>query len=168
MPVRCATPGRMRNLPVSAFLPIQLSEHAWPLDPRLGGVALQKLTSGTSRGARRTFVVRRIVVELAVLANLEAVAESQFEAPITVFVSHAKADIEREPKVTKRLIESLRRDQPIEAWVDSGDITAGSKFDEAIEHGVKGLRSLSLRTLTPHANGAAKKFCSPRSTSALW
>ena len=115
--------------PGARFLPIQLSEHAWPLDPRLGGVAFAKAYLEPAEGARRTFVVRRIVVELCrYLANLEAVAESQFEAPITVFVSHAKADIEREPKVTKRLIESLRQDQPIEAWVDSGDITAGSKF----------------------------------------
>ena len=129
------------------FLPIQLSETAWPLDPRLDGVAFAKAYLEAADGARRAFVVRRIVVELCrYLAHLEAVAESQFEAPITVFVSHAKADIEREPKVTKRLIECLRQDQPIEAWIDSGDIAAGSKFADAIERGVKRTSLLAVLT----------------------
>ena len=159
----------MRNLPVSAFC---RSNSLSTRGRSIRGLEEWRLPKPIWNQPRCSPNLRRAPDRRRAcryLANLEAVAESQFEAPITVFVSHAKADIEREPKVTKRLIESLRQDQPIEAWVDSGDITAGSKFGEAIEHGVKGLRySLSLRTLTPHANGAAKKFCSPRSTSALW
>jgi hypothetical protein len=135
--------------PAVRFLPIQLSENAWPLDPRLKGLSFAKAYLEPTDGARRAFVVRRIVVELCrYLANLEAVAESQFEAPITVFLSHTKADIEREPKVTRLLIECLRQDQPIEAWVDSGDITAGSKFAEAIERGVKRTSLLAVLTDT--------------------
>jgi hypothetical protein len=131
------------------FVPIQLSENAWPLNERLKGVSFAKAFLQPAGGAREAFVVRRLVVELCrYLSNLEAVAESQFEAPITLFLSHAKADLEQEPKVTKRLIESLREDQPIEAWVDSGDIASGSKFAEAIERGVKRTSLLSVLTDT--------------------
>ena len=135
--------------PGARFVPIQLSESAWPLDPRLQGLAFAKAFLQPAGDARRAFVVRRIVVELCrYLANLEPVAESQFEAPITVFVSHAKADIEKEPKVTARLIEALQQDQPIEAWVDSGDIAAGSKFADAIEGGVRRTSLLAVLTDT--------------------
>jgi SLOG cluster2/TIR domain len=135
--------------PGARFLPIQLSEHAWPLNSRLQGLSFAKAYLEPGDDLRRAFVMRRVVVELCrYLAKLEAVAESQFEAPITVFVSHAKADIERDPKVTKRLIECLRQDQPIEAWVDSGDIATGSKFADAIEHGVKRTSLLAVLTDT--------------------
>src|SRR5262249_39034090 len=120
------------------FVAFQLSENAWPLDPRLKGLNFPKAHLQAEGAARNAFVVRRIVVDLCrYLLNLAAVAESQFEAPITLFLSHTKADIDREPRVTRSLIKSLSGDQPIKTWVDSGDIAAGSKFAEAIEGGVK-------------------------------
>ena len=65
---------------------------------------------------------------------------------LRLFLSHTKADLNKEPRVTQRLIESLRGDQPIEAWVDSGDIQAGSKFAEAIERGVERTSLLAVLT----------------------
>ena len=131
------------------FVPLQLSENAWPLDPRLEQVSFAKAHLQAAGDARNAFVVRRVVVELCrYLSNLEAVAESQFKAPVTLFLSHTKADLEKEPRVTRRLIEFLSVDQPIEAWVDSGDITTGSKFAEAIELGVKRASLLAVLTDT--------------------
>jgi hypothetical protein len=131
------------------FVSLQLSEYAWPLDPRLNGVSFAKAHLQAAGDARNAFVVRRIVVDLCrYLSNLEAVTDSQFEAPITLFLSHTKADLDREPRVTTSLIESLRGDQPIKAWVDSGDIATGSKFAEAIEGGVKRTSLLAVLTDT--------------------
>jgi hypothetical protein len=119
-------------------VPFQLSENAWPLDARLKEVSFTKAHLQAVGEARDAFVVRRIVVELCrYLSNLDKVAESAFQAPITVFLSHTKADLKKKPRVTQRLIKCLSEDQPIEAWVDSGDIQAGSKFAEAIERGVE-------------------------------
>ena len=99
--------------------------------------------------ARSAFVVRRIVVELCrYLANLGKVEESAFQAPITLFLSHTKADLNKEPRVTQRFIECLCEDQPIEAWVDSGDIQAGSKFAAAINRGVERTSLLAVLTDT--------------------
>ena len=135
--------------PTARFVPFQLSENAWPLDVRLREVSFAKGHLQTEGNARNAFVVRRIIVELCrYLSNLEAVAESQFEAPIKIFLSHTKADMDKEPQVTKRLIECLKEDQPIEAWVDSGEIAAGSKFAEAIERGVKRTSLLAVLTDT--------------------
>jgi SLOG cluster2/TIR domain len=135
--------------PPARFVPFQLSENAWPLDVRLKDVSFARAHLQSEGDARNAFVVRRIVVELCrYLSNLEAVAESHFEAPITLFLSHTKADIDKEPRVTKRLFECLKEDQPIEAWVDSGDIAAGSKFAEAIERGVRRTSLLTVLTDT--------------------
>ena len=131
----------------SRFVGFQLSEYAWPLDPRLKGTSFAKAYLQAEGDARKAFVVRRIVVELCrYLSNLEAVSESHDKAPITLFLSHTKADIEREPKVTKGFIAALTPDQPIEAWVDSGDIATGSKFADAIEQGIKHTSLLAVLT----------------------
>lgn len=128
-------------------VPLQLTENAWPLDPRLREVGFAKAYLHPEGDARNAFVVRRVVVELCrYLSNLEEVAESAFQAPITLFLSHTKTDLNKEPRVTQRLIECLRADQPIEAWVDSGDIQAGSRFADAIERGVQ--RNSLLAVLT--------------------
>src|SRR4029077_18725352 len=119
-------------------VPFQLSENAWPLDARLKEVSFAKAYLQPSAEARSAFVVRRIVVELCrYLANLDKVEESAFQAPITLFLSHTKADLNKEPRVTQRFIECLREDQPIEAWVDAGDIQLGSKYAEAINRGIE-------------------------------
>ena len=128
-------------------VPFQLSEHAWPLDARLREISFARAHLLREATQRSSFVVRRIVVELCrYLSNLDQVAASAFQAPITLFLSHTKADLEREPQVTHRLIECLREDQPIETWVDSGDIPTGSKFAEAIQRGIERTSLLAVLT----------------------
>ena len=127
-----------QNNAVARCVPFQLSENAWPLDARLKEVSFAKAYLLAAAEARSAFVMRRIVVELCrYLANLDKVEDSAFQAPITLFLSHTKADLNKAPRVTQRFIECLREDQPIEAWVDSGDIQAGSKFAEAIKRGIE-------------------------------
>src|SRR6478736_1821109 len=65
--------------PSARFVAFQLSENAWPLDPRLKGLNFPKAHLQAEGAARNAFVVRRIVVDLCrYLSNLAAVAESQF------------------------------------------------------------------------------------------
>jgi hypothetical protein len=130
-------------------VPFQLTESGWPLDARLNEVSFAKAHLQAAGESRNAFVVRRIVVELCrYLANLDKVAESAFQAPITLFLSHTKADLNKEPRVTQQFIECLRQDQPIEAWVDSGDIQTGSKFAEEIKRGVERTSLLAVLTDT--------------------
>jgi hypothetical protein len=44
------------------------------------------------------------------------------------------------------MIEALKADQPIDAWVDAGDIPTGSPFARAIEQGVQGSSLLVVLT----------------------
>ena len=138
-----------QNNAFARCVPFQLTENAWPLDARLKEVSFAKAFLRAAGEPRNAFVVRRIVVELCrYLSNLDKVDDSAFEAPITLFLSHTKADLNKEPRVTQQFIECLRQDQPIEAWVDSGDIQTGSKFAEAIKRGVERTSLLAVLTDT--------------------
>jgi hypothetical protein len=138
------------------FIPIQLSENAWPLDDRLNKINFAKAYLPPDGDIDRAFVIRRIVIDLCrYLSCLQSVALSKFKAPITIFLSHAKADLKKEPQVTLKLIDSLKGDQPIETWVDSGKIDTGSEFAEAIERGVEGTSLLAVLTDTY----ATRKWC---------
>ena len=119
---------------------------------------------------RNDWVARRIVIELCRFLAGQQSTDDQSTAPTELFLSHAKADLGAEPKVAQKLIDSLKADQPVDAWVDSGEIEAGSKFAEAITNGVKSaLRSWWFSpTTTRRANGVGKRRCSPRITSGPW
>lgn len=136
-------------------VPIQLSNHAWPLDLRLNEISFARAYLEPEGLTRTKFVVRRIVVELCRYLSGLQTGDDKSNAPITLFLSHAKADVDREPKVTEKLIDALGKNQPIDAWVDSGNIPTGSKFAEEIERGVR--NSSLLVVLTD--NYSSREFC---------
>lgn len=142
--------------PTARFVPFQLSENAWPLDEQLRELSFVKAHRQAAGETRDAFVIRRLVVELCrYLSDLAAVEDSRFEVPITLFLSHSKMDLEKEPRAAKALVDTLREDQPVEAWIDSGDIPAGSKFAEAIERGVRRTSLLAVLTDTY----ASREWC---------
>ncbi len=136
-------------------VPIQLEPNAWPLDDRLRGVSFARAFAQPAGEARNAFVVRRLVIELCrYLLNWET-DDPRSQAPVKLFLSHTKLDINDEPKVTQQLIAHLKQDEPVEAWVDSGSIPSGSEFAEAIEQGVE--RTSLLVVLTDQY--ATREWC---------
>ena len=136
-------------------VPIQLSQNAWPLDGRLNHVNFVRAFAELDGRRRNSLIARRLVVELCrYLSDLEPSGDLP-PAPVKLFLSHAKADIDVEPKVARELIKALSEDQPIEAWVDSGDITAGTSFSDEIQKGVKDTSLLVVLT----DNYAAREWC---------
>jgi hypothetical protein len=127
---QCSGPG-------SRCVPFQLTEDAWPLDDRLRPVSFSRAFGFVDAEQQARFVVRRTVVELCrFLQNLDA-GDATSKAPVKLFLSHAKADLGVDPRVVAKLIDALKEDQPVGAWVDSGDIPSGSKFAEEISRGVQ-------------------------------
>jgi hypothetical protein len=124
------------------FVPVQLSEAAWPLHDRFLQTNFLR-AFGQDRATRYSWLERRIVIEMC--RFLEGLGRGT-KAPIQVFLSHAKRDIDAEPKVFQTLIEHLVATQPVEAWIDSGKIETGSDFGQAIEDGVRGSAVLVLLT----------------------
>ncbi|WP_038164452.1 TIR domain-containing protein [Verrucomicrobium sp. BvORR106] len=132
------------------FVPVQLSGGAWPLDDRLRKVnflraflsdadlELDEATRKLKELKVTAAVVRRVVVELCrfLAALTQGAGNHSSKAPVRLFLSHTKLDMEKEPKVTKQFIACLTEEQPIEAWVDSGNIDTGSEFAKEIAEGV--------------------------------
>lgn len=136
-------------------VPMQLSKNAWPLDDRLCEVNFGRAFAVPDGVERNDWVTRRVVIELCrFLQGLET-TDDLSRAPTKLFLSHAKADINTEPRVALKVMELLGADQPVDAWVDSGDIETGSKFSEAISSGVK--RTSLLAILTD--NYSSREWC---------
>lgn len=135
-------------------VPMQLSENAWPLDARLRSVNFGRAFAQPDK-TRTAWVARRVVIELCRFLQGWEAAGDKSRAPTQLFLSHAKADLSVEPKVAQQFIDYLRADQPVDAWVDSGDIETGSRFAEAITNGVK--RTSVLSILTDHYS--SREWC---------
>lgn len=140
------------------FLPVQLHPDAWGFDERLTGINVIRAFAEPDPDARDALVVRRLVIELCrELRDWGSLQEPNPHAkgPVSLFLSHTKLDMEIEPKVTTALIDYLKHDQPVRAWVDSGDIEAGSPFAEAIERGVEDSSLLCVLT----DNYSTREWC---------
>ncbi len=136
-------------------VPLQLSENAWPLDDRLREVNFGRAYLSGEGTDRNAWVARRVVIELCRFLAGRQSTDDQSTAPTELFLSHAKADLNAEPRVAQQLIGMLTADQPVDAWVDSGEIETGSKFAEAITNGVK--RTSLLVILTD--NYSTREWC---------
>jgi SLOG cluster2/TIR domain len=141
--------------PDTRYIPVQLTSKAWPIDDCMREVSFARAHELPSENAKRAFVTRRVVVELCrFLCNLPQQDDSSI-APVTLFLSHTKVDLNIEPRVTLKIIEALGHDQPIKGWVDSGDIPSGSRFSDAIRKGVSETSLLVILT----DNYATREWC---------
>jgi hypothetical protein len=138
------------------FFPVQLDENAWDFDDRLGGINFIRAFAETDPVLRAELVVRRLIIELCrFLKRSPQDLSGKAAAPVTLFLSHTKLDIDAEPKVTHALMDYLDAAEPVKTWFDTGDIDAGSRFAEAIEQGV--MDSSLLCVLTD--NYSTREWC---------
>lgn len=135
-------------------VPVQLVQKAWPLDSRLEGTNFLRAVSGTAE-SRFELILRRLLIELCRFLEGETIGDSRSEAPITMFISHTKLDVDNEPRVVHRIVDTLNATQPIRTWFDSGDIDAGSLFEAKIREGVQNASLLCVLT----DNYASREWC---------
>ncbi len=135
-------------------LPIQLSEHAWPLDRRLRGVSFVRAFAEPT-GSRRAFIVRRIVTELCRYLHGDGIGGDRTEAPTKMFISHTKLDLKKKPRVVEVLKGFLDQAQPVKSWYDTGDIPGGSLFAQQIADGIEDCSLLCVLT----DNYASREWC---------
>jgi hypothetical protein len=138
------------------FFPVQLHKAAWSFDDRLSGTSFLRAFENADESSRNDLVVRRLVTELCRhLKNEPQDSRTEARAPVRLFLSHTKMDIDVEPRVTIALIDYLDHAQPVRAWVDSGDIDAGSPFAAEIERGVEDSSLLCVLT----DNYSTREWC---------
>jgi hypothetical protein len=138
---------KLRSLTEAAghrFMPVQLTEGAWPIDNRLEDTNFLRAWAIDGVEERRKFIARRLVHLL--IRRLRPRPDNEDAPPVTIFLSHTKLDLEHEPRVVKSLLAHLTATQPEKTWFDSGDISTGSRFAHAIEKGVKETALLAVVT----------------------
>ncbi|MFK7890403.1 MAG: TIR domain-containing protein, partial [Granulosicoccus sp.] len=114
------------------FLPVQISENAFPVDNRLEGTSFFRAYS-VPESRREAAVLRWMTIEICRL--LQGFDQGK-KLPLKTFLSHAKQDLASDPRVFSEISEHLDNTQPVAAWVDSAEIEAGSLFAQEIEQGV--------------------------------
>ncbi len=132
--------------PLLRCIPFQMTEDAWPLHDRLRDVNFPRAWA-VDDNKRDDWVTNRIILELVRFLHGEQTTDEQNpKVPLKVFVSHTKMDQKKEPQVVQALTNHLTQDNPVDAWFDSGDIDAGSRFAQEIEKGLKDNALLSILT----------------------
>lgn len=124
------------------FLPVQLSPYAWPLHDQLREVNFIA-AHFQAETIRYCWLERRLLIELC---RFLLGRGPGLRAPVKIFLSHAKHDIDVEPKLFKTMAEHLDATQPVEAWIDSGQIQPGTNFRESIESAVQESAVIVLAT----------------------
>jgi hypothetical protein len=138
---------QLRSLTEAAghwFMPVQLTENGWPVDTRLSDTNFLRAWAIDNVAERHKLIARRLVDLL--IRRLRPRTENEDAQPVTIFLSHTKMDLEREPRAVKTLLAHLTATQSEKTWFDSGDIATGSRFGNAIEKGVEDTTLLAVVT----------------------
>ncbi len=126
------------------FFPVQLTEHAYPIDRRLEDLSFLRAWTVSDVDSRHRLIARRLIHLL--LRRLTCQPGSDDAPALTIFLSHTKLDLDREPRAVKALLSHLTASQPEKTWFDSGDIASGSRFAREIERGVRDAALLAVVT----------------------
>ncbi len=138
---------KLRSLTEEAghrFMPVQLTEDAWPVDTRLGDTSFLRAWAIDGVTERYKFIARRLVHLL--IRRLRPRTENEDAPPVTIFLSHTKLDLDQEPRAVKSLLAHLTATQPEKTWFDSGDISTGSRFEQEIRRGTESTALLAVVT----------------------
>lgn len=128
--------------PRHRFLPVQLTRNAWPLHDQLNETNF--IAAHLQREQHLLqWLERRLLIEISRFLLGKSRGE---DAPVTLFLSHAKHDIGLEPKLFDSMVAHLQATQPVHAWVDSGQIQAGKSFKDSIESAVQTSAVMVLAT----------------------
>lgn len=138
---------RLRDITEAAghrFMPVQLTEHAWPIDKSLEETNFLRAWAIEGADERHKSIARRLIHLL--IRRLRPHDKDEDAPPVTIFLSHTKVDLDQEPRAVKSLLGHLTATQPEKTWFDVGDISTGSRFAHEIEKGVKDTALLAIVT----------------------
>jgi hypothetical protein len=134
-------------------LPVALDGNAFQLTDQLSKTSFIRLDAVPEEQWEDELFFQIAVRGLQLLQG-RVVAEpgdtKDLQAPVRLFLSHAKADLPRDPDdlpggksagPVHKLLAELSRN-PVESWFDTCKISPGARFDEEIQSGVLGSNTL--------------------------
>jgi hypothetical protein len=115
---------------------VALAAEAFDFDERLRGrhfLPLDKEPDRARRQARIEFAVA--VRALRLLRNVPAHPDDE-QAPVTLFASHAKRDLDPERTDPVRRTQDALKELPVREWFDAREIREGAEFEKEIRNGI--------------------------------
>lgn len=119
-------------------LPVALDESAFDFDPALAErhfLALGSVTDPEQRQARLSFTLA--VRALHLLTGPRDESSTSRTAPITLFISHAKKDLDAGRQDPVRWAQAALHDLPVREWFDAREIREGAGFESEIRDGLR-------------------------------
>ncbi len=126
--------------PSCRVLPVALDHRAFELHQEIGERLFLLLSEASVDELRTRLLFHMAVHMIGLLRNLPApdVPPREVEAPVTVFASHAKRDLDtthRDDPV--RYMQDSLRELPVREWFDAREIRPGDRFEERIRSAIR-------------------------------
>lgn len=120
-------------------LPVALDKKAFELDESLNERLFVTLAGDCLDDyvAQLSFFAAVRALYLLRDDSIPKVPASEVEAPVTLFLSHAKHDLDENARDPVRAIQAALKDLPVRDWFDSRDIKHGKRLDEEIQTGIR-------------------------------
>ncbi|MFA6015669.1 MAG: TIR domain-containing protein [Gallionellaceae bacterium] len=136
-------------------LPVALEQEGFHVsDTRHILPAILVATMETSEATNRrladiSFHIASRAIQLLVNGKVPAVAPSRMQAPVSIFLSHAKVDLAADQQDPVRQTRAVLNELPVAIWYDASEIATGQGFADAISAGIRDC-SIMLAFQTDH------------------
>ncbi len=124
-------------------LPVALEEEGFQLSarhhvlPATLKARMKAQEAAEQRLAEVSFHIAARAIQLLAHGKVPAVAPDRMLAPVTIFLSHAKADLAEDQQDPVRQTRKVLNELPVETWYDAGEIATGQRFADSISAGIR-------------------------------
>ena len=119
------------------ILPVILDQQGFDFDELVSSKhAVVAYGEDTDPKGVRAEISFAISVRALLLLRGDAVPSGRLVAPVTLFVSHAKADLDRDKQDPVRMTQIALHELPVREWFDARDIRYGESFEQEIREGI--------------------------------
>jgi len=118
------------------ILLVALTAGAFDFDDRLSNRHFLPLDRETDPARKQARIEFALAVRALRLLRHAPVGPDDAEAPVTLFASHAKRDLDPEKKDPVRRTQDALRDLPVREWFDAREIREGAEFESEIRSGI--------------------------------
>lgn len=136
-------------------LPIALEQEGFCISdthhilPAILVAAMETSKATNRRLADISFHIASRAIQLLVNGKVPAVAPNRMQAPVSIFLSHAKIDLAPNQQDPVRQTLAALNELPVATWYDASEIATGQGFADAISAGIRDC-SIMLAFQTDH------------------
>lgn len=154
--VKCAVALTPLDSSPHHVLPVALDQEGFGLSDTLHILPATLAIGGGASDAREarlaevSFHIAARSIQLLEHGKVPAIAPDRMKAPVSIFLSHAKADLDQQHHDDPvRHVRALLNELPVEQWFDTQQIATGQGFADAISAGIRDC-SIMLAFQTDH------------------